>query len=67
MAELHMVEAVNLALAHALAHDPDVVLLGEDIGVNGGVFRATDGLLKTFGGSRVFDTPLAEAGITAWR
>ncbi len=63
MAELHLVEAVNLALAHALAHDPDVVLLGEDIGVNGGVFRATVGLQARFGEARVIDTPLAEGGI----
>lgn len=63
MAELHMVEAVNLALAHALEHDPDVVLLGEDIGVNGGVFRSTVGLQTRFGEARVIDTPLAEGGI----
>ena len=63
MAELHLVEAVNLALAHALAHDPDVVLLGEDIGVNGGVFRSTVGLQTRFGEARVIDTPLAEGGI----
>ena len=63
MAELHMVEAVNLALAHALANDPDVVLLGEDIGVNGGVFRSTVGLQARFGEARVLDTPLAEGGI----
>lgn len=63
MAELHMVEAVNLALAHALEHDPDVVLLGEDIGVNGGVFRSTVGLQQRFGDARVIDTPLAEGGI----
>jgi hypothetical protein len=62
MAELHMVEAVNLALAHALANDPDVVLLGEDIGVNGGVFRSTVGLQSRFG-ERVIDTPLAEGAI----
>jgi len=63
MAELHMVEAVNLALANALANDPDVVLLGEDIGVNGGVFRSTVGLQARFGEARVIDTPLAEGGI----
>lgn len=63
MAEINLVEAVNLALAHALEHDPDVLLLGEDIGVNGGVFRATAGLQSRFGAARVMDTPLAEGGI----
>ncbi|MDQ0139827.1 alpha-ketoacid dehydrogenase subunit beta [Cupriavidus necator] len=63
MAEINLVEAVNLALAHALDHDPDVLLLGEDIGVNGGVFRATAGLQARFGAARVMDTPLAEGGI----
>ncbi|WP_206956877.1 alpha-ketoacid dehydrogenase subunit beta [Trinickia acidisoli] len=63
MAEVALVEAVNLALAHALEHDPSVVLLGEDIGANGGVFRATLGLQARFGAQRVVDTPLAEAGI----
>lgn len=60
MAEITLVAAVNLALAHELEADPDVVLLGEDIGVNGGVFRATVGLLQRFGEERVIDTPLAE-------
>lgn len=55
-----LVEAVNQALAWEMAHDPDVVLLGEDIGVNGGVFRATLGLRERFGPKRVLDTPLAE-------
>ncbi len=63
MADIALVEAVNLALAHALEHDPSVVLLGEDIGANGGVFRATLGLQTRFGAQRVVDTPLAEAGI----
>ena len=63
MADLALVEAVNLALAHALEHDPAVVLLGEDIGANGGVFRATIDLQTRFGAQRVLDTPLAEAGI----
>jgi 2-oxoisovalerate dehydrogenase E1 component beta subunit len=62
--EMTLVEAVNLALARALADDASVVLLGEDIGVNGGVFRATVGLQQRFGGERVIDTPLAEALIT---
>lgn len=56
-----LVEAVNHAMAHALENDPDVVVLGEDVGANGGVFRATDGLQEKFGIRRVMDTPLAEA------
>jgi 2-oxoisovalerate dehydrogenase E1 component beta subunit len=63
MADLNMVEALNQALAYELAHDPAVVLLGEDIGVNGGVFRATLGLQARFGAQRVIDTPLAETAI----
>jgi 2-oxoisovalerate dehydrogenase E1 component subunit beta len=63
VAEITLVEAVNLALARALAEDTQVVLLGEDIGVDGGVFRATEGLLARFGEGRVFDTPLAEGMI----
>ena len=61
MAAITLVEAINLALARALADDPDVVVFGEDVGVNGGVFRATVGLQQRFGPARVFDTPLAEA------
>src|SRR4051794_10289509 len=60
MAEVTLVEAVNLALARAMQDDPDVVVFGEDVGVNGGVFRATAGLQKRFGPERVMDTPLAE-------
>jgi 2-oxoisovalerate dehydrogenase E1 component beta subunit len=60
MAEVTLVEAINLALARALGDDPDVVVLGEDVGINGGVFRATLGLQKRFGAQRVLDTPLAE-------
>ncbi|MEX3953123.1 alpha-ketoacid dehydrogenase subunit beta [Paraburkholderia sp. EG287B] len=63
MSDLNMVEAINAALAWELAHDPAVVLLGEDIGVNGGVFRATVGLQTRFGEQRVIDTPLAETAI----
>jgi pyruvate dehydrogenase E1 component beta subunit len=63
MADINLVEAVNLALAYELAHDSSVVLLGEDIGANGGVFRATVGLQARFGAARVLDTPLAEAAI----
>jgi 2-oxoisovalerate dehydrogenase E1 component beta subunit len=60
MAEIALVEAVTLALAHELEADDTVVVLGEDVGVNGGVFRATAGLLERFGPERVIDTPLAE-------
>lgn len=60
MPEVTLVEAVNLALAHEMRADDNVVLLGEDIGVNGGVFRATAGLQERFGPERVTDTPLAE-------
>jgi len=60
MSSITLVEAVNLALARAMEDDPRVVILGEDVGVNGGVFRATVGLLGRFGAERVVDTPLAE-------
>jgi pyruvate dehydrogenase E1 component beta subunit len=60
MAEVTVVEAINLALARAMGDDPNVVVLGEDVGVNGGVFRATVGLQQRFGPQRVVDTPLAE-------
>lgn len=60
MAEIALVEAINLALARAMTEDPNVVLLGEDVGTNGGVFRATVGLQQRFGKERVVDTPLAE-------
>ncbi len=63
MTELTLVQAVNRGLHTAMQGDPDVLLLGEDIGVNGGVFRATEGLLKEFGAERVLDTPLSETGI----
>ncbi len=63
MTELTLVQAVNRGLHDAMRADPDVVVLGEDIGVNGGVFRATEGLQKAFGVDRVLDTPLSETGI----
>ena len=63
MAEITFVEAINLALRRAMADDAGVVLLGQDIGANGGVFRATQGLLDEFGAERVLDTPLAESMI----
>ncbi|MCA0758771.1 alpha-ketoacid dehydrogenase subunit beta [Vibrio vulnificus] len=61
MAELTLVEAVNLALHHEMERDATVVVLGEDVGDNGGVFRATVGLKQKFGLKRVMDSPLAEA------
>jgi 2-oxoisovalerate dehydrogenase E1 component subunit beta len=60
MAKITMVEAINMAHAWEMAHDPSVVVLGEDVGINGGVFRATVGLQQRFGATRVQDTPLAE-------
>lgn len=60
MPEVTLVEAVNLALAHEMQADENVVVFGEDVGVNGGVFRATAGLQERFGEERVMDTPLAE-------
>ena len=61
MAELNLVEAVNLALQRAMSEDDQVIVFGEDVGQGGGVFRATAGLLEAFGPERVRDTPLAEA------
>jgi len=58
--DVTLVEAVNMALTREMEHDPDVVVLGEDIATNGGVFRATVGLKEKFGFRRVMDTPLAE-------
>ena len=63
MPEVTLVEAINLALARAMAEDANVLVLGEDVAAEGGVFRATDGLLKRFGPDRVLDTPLAENAI----
>lgn len=65
VADLALIEAINLALRSEMRRDPDVVMLGEDIGRNGGVFRATVGLLDEFGPDRVIDTPLAETLIAA--
>jgi pyruvate dehydrogenase E1 component beta subunit len=61
MTEIALVEAVRLALARAMEEDETVLLLGEDVGIDGGVFRATEGLLDRFGENRVFDTPLSES------
>ena len=65
MAKLNMVEAINLALREEMERDSRVVIFGEDVGKEGGVFRVTDGLQKKFGADRVIDTPLAELGIVA--
>ena len=63
MPEINLVQAVNLALARAMAEDGAVLVLGEDVAAEGGVFRATEGLLQRFGPNRVLDTPLAENAI----
>jgi pyruvate dehydrogenase E1 component beta subunit len=63
MAQLTLVQSITSALAHEMRRDPRVVCLGEDVGLNGGVFRVTEGLQKEFGPERVIDTPLAESGI----
>ena len=63
MATLNMVQALNMALKEEMERDKSVVVLGEDVGKDGGVFRVTDGLYGRFGPERVVDTPLAETGI----
>ena len=63
MSKMNMVQAINLGLDQEMSKDERVVLLGQDIGVNGGVFRVTDGLFDKYGEARVIDTPLAESGI----
>jgi 2-oxoisovalerate dehydrogenase E1 component beta subunit len=63
MAEVSLIDALTMAMSWELDHDPNVVILGEDVGVNGGVFRATAGLQQKFGENRVMDTPLAEGMI----
>ena len=63
MSTLNVVQAVNHALREEMTRNDRIVILGEDVGVNGGVFRATEGLYKEFGPNRVIDTPLAESGI----
>lgn len=63
MAKLTMIKAITAALDEELGRDDQVQIFGEDVGKNGGVFRATDGLQKKYGKDRVFDTPLAESGI----
>lgn len=63
MAQMTMIQAITDAMRVELQRDPKVLVFGEDVGKNGGVFRATEGLQKEFGEERVFDTPLAESGI----
>lgn len=65
MTVMNMIQAINSAHRVMMERDPDTVVMGEDIGYFGGVFRATEGLQKKFGTSRVFDTPIAEGGIMA--
>ena len=63
MAVMNMVQSINLALREEMDRDPSVVCLGEDVGVDGGVFRVTEGLFERFGKERMIDMPLAESGI----
>jgi 2-oxoisovalerate dehydrogenase E1 component beta subunit len=65
MASMNMIQALNSAMDIMLKQDPSVVLMGEDIGYFGGVFRATEGLQRKYGEHRVIDTPIAEGGIVA--
>jgi len=71
MAKMTMVQALNLAFRQEMEKDDRVIVLGEDVGRDGGVFRVTEGLIDQFGEERVLDTPLAESGIAgmsiAWR
>src|SRR4030042_5328146 len=63
MPVLTLLESIRAGLREEMQRDDRVVIFGEDVAVNGGVFRTTEGLLKEFGSDRVFDTPLAEGGI----
>ena len=63
MAKMNMIQALNSAMDIAMARDPNVVVLGQDVGFFGGVFRCTDGLQRKYGEHRVIDTPIAEGGI----
>jgi pyruvate dehydrogenase E1 component beta subunit len=66
MARMNVVEAIDQALLQEMARDPKVIVLGEDVGKDGGVFRVTDGLVERCGEERVIDTPLAESGIVGF-
>ncbi len=63
MPEMNMAKAINLALHEAMTNDERVIILGEDVGADEGVFRITEGLFAKYGASRVIDTPLAESAI----
>jgi len=63
MTKINMVQALNATLHDVMAHDDTILVMGEDVGVNGGVFRVTDGLYEKYGRERVIDSPIAEAGI----
>ena len=63
MSRMNMIQAINSAMDVMMARDPDVVVMGEDVGYFGGVFRATAGLQAKYGKTRVFDTPISELGI----
>src|SRR3990172_3896429 len=63
MARINMVEAINMALRQEMTRDKDVIVLGEDVGADGGVFRITEGLLSEFGPERIIDTPLSELAL----
>src|SRR5688572_2492645 len=65
MANMNMIRAINSAHKAVMARDEDVVVFGEDVGYFGGVFRATEGLQREFGPTRVFDAPISEGGIVA--
>ncbi len=65
MAQMNVLQALRAAMAWELEHDPDVVVLGEDVGTAGGIFRTTEGLQNRFGPERVIDTPMDECGIVA--
>jgi len=63
MTKMNVVDAVKAALRNELKRDKRVLVMGEDVGINGGVFRCTDGLYDEFGPNRLIDTPLTETGI----
>jgi 2-oxoisovalerate dehydrogenase E1 component beta subunit len=63
MAQMNMIEAIRSALDVTMGNDPNVVVMGEDVGYFGGVFRCTDGLQRKYGEHRVIDAPIAEGGI----
>ncbi len=66
MTKMNMVQSINLCLHQEMGRDDRVVLIGEDVGVDGGVFRVTEGLIETFGSQRVIDSPLSESAITGF-